>query len=162
VPIEILESGYPLVVHERQITPDSGGPGRYRGGCGQTMRVEIKSPLGGSISSSTDRISIPASGASGGGDGMVGAFFTERGPLEAKGSNRVNPGEVITFRLPGGAGFGPALERSAEEVQRDVIAGYVSPEEARNSYKVVIDSGDLSIDEAGTRELRTDGNRGST
>ena len=161
VPIEILESGYPLIVHERQIARDSGGPCRYRGGCGQTMRVEIKSALGGSISSSTDRISIPASGASGGGDGMVGAFFTERQPLQSKGSNRVDPGEVITLRLPGGAGYGSPLTRPAVDVWRDVVSGYVSTEAASNDYRVAIDPEDLTIDEEKTKLLRENGNGGA-
>ena len=154
VPIEILESGYPLVVQSREITPDSGGPGRFRGGCGQTITFEINSPNGGSVGSSTDRLTLPAVGAAGGGEGMLGAFYSENGPLESKGSNHVAGGETVTMRLPGGGGLGPAVTRSPDQVLRDVVDGYVTVEAARHEYGVVIDPEALVVDADSTEKLR--------
>lgn len=154
VPIEILESSYPLIVHRREIMPDSGGAGRFRGGCGQTITFEISSADGGSVGSSTDRISRPAVGASGGGDGMAGAFYSDKGPMESKGSNRIAGGERVTMRLPGGAGLGPAITRPPAMVLRDVVAGYVSADAAERDYGVVIDPDSLAIDANATDRLR--------
>jgi N-methylhydantoinase B/oxoprolinase/acetone carboxylase alpha subunit len=33
-PVEVLEMAFPLRVERYEINPDSGGAGRYRGGCG--------------------------------------------------------------------------------------------------------------------------------
>jgi N-methylhydantoinase B len=136
VPIEILETSGPIVVRSREITIDSGGPGKYRGGCGQEMRFEIVSEEGGSIVSSTDRIRFAASGASGGQQGAPGAFYAAGQDMDPKGSNHVPGGRTVTLRLPGGGGFGDPRERSHEAVMRDVRAGYVSTEAAAREYSV--------------------------
>ena len=41
VPVEAIETAAPLLMHRRELRPDSGGPGRYRGGLGQVMELEI-------------------------------------------------------------------------------------------------------------------------
>ncbi|CAN0503799.1 unnamed protein product, partial [Discosporangium mesarthrocarpum] len=38
--VEITESVAPLLVHRRELRPDSGGPGELRGGLGQTLELE--------------------------------------------------------------------------------------------------------------------------
>ena len=40
-PVEFLELGYPVRLLRYGIVPDSGGPGRYRGGCGIIREYEI-------------------------------------------------------------------------------------------------------------------------
>ena len=42
------------------------------------------------------------------------------------------------MNLPGGGGYGNAFERAPELVLRDVIEGYVDPEEAEKSYGVAV------------------------
>jgi N-methylhydantoinase B len=59
----------------------------------------------------------------------------------------------------GGGGYGSPLERDAEQVRADVLAGYVSIEAARTDYGVVIDPGSLEIDRAATQRTRG-GNHG--
>ena len=41
VPVEAIETAAPLLMHRRELRPDSGGPGRFRGGLGQVMEMEI-------------------------------------------------------------------------------------------------------------------------
>ena len=60
--------------------------------------------------------------------------------------------EVIV-RTGGGGGWGEPLERDAERVRWDVLEEFVSKEAARDSYGVVLRE-DLSVDQAGTRDLR--------
>ena len=41
VPVEAIETAAPLLMHRRELRPDSGGAGRFRGGLGQVMEMEI-------------------------------------------------------------------------------------------------------------------------
>jgi N-methylhydantoinase B len=63
------------------------------------------------------------------------------------------PGQKVTLRLPGGAGFYSPLTRDPELVRQDVINGYVSLQAAREEYGVVLTEG-LEIDWEQTRGLR--------
>jgi N-methylhydantoinase B len=47
-------------------------------------------------------------------------------------------GDVVHVNLPGGGGYGSALERAPAKVLWDVIEGYVTPEEAEKSYGVMV------------------------
>ena len=54
---------------------------------------------------------------------------------------------------PGGCGWGDPLERPAAMVQRDVRDGLVSPQAARETYGVALDSR-LAVDAEATAQLR--------
>ena len=43
-------------------------------------------------------------------------------------------GDRLTFGTAGGGGWGDPLERDRKAVERDIVAGYVSPEAARRDY----------------------------
>jgi N-methylhydantoinase B len=61
---------------------------------------------------------------------------------------------VVTIRIPGGGGYGPAFARDPARVLADVRDGYVSLQAARAAYGVVIDPATWTIDEAATAALR--------
>ena len=44
VPVEVLEAEAPVVVHRFSLTPDSEGPGKFRGGFGVEYELEIRHP----------------------------------------------------------------------------------------------------------------------
>jgi N-methylhydantoinase B len=75
----------------------------------------------------------------------------------------LHPGEVFSLDTPGGGGLGNPLERDPQRVLNDVRNGYVTPDKAREAYRVVIDSvnGDFTLNLVETRELRSQalGNR---
>ena len=76
---------------------------------------------------------------------------------DSKFSNiRLRRGDTIMLRTPSGGGYGPAGERPAGEVARDVREGFVSVEAARGVYGVVLGE-DAAVDEQATRELRAGG-----
>ena len=62
------------------------------------------------------------------------------------------PGDTVTLMSAGGGGYGDPFERPTDAVLRDVRAGFVSIDEAREDYGVVIDNGGL--DKEATAELR--------
>jgi N-methylhydantoinase B len=43
-------------------------------------------------------------------------------------------GDVVSFRLSGAGGYGPAAERDPAAIAIDVADGYVSAESARHDY----------------------------
>lgn len=135
VATEIIENAAPVVFHQRELRPDSGGPGRYRGGLGQVIRFEVRSKGSYTLSGMYDRVRFAPRGTSGGEEGATGAVLGKDGRvLPAKGRVAVEPGEEITLLLPGGGGFGPANERSPEAVAHDIEQGYLTRETAERQY----------------------------
>jgi N-methylhydantoinase B len=101
-----------------------------------------------------DRIKAPALGFAGGKNGGLGDFFLSDGTRpHPKSQYRLLPGQKVTLRLPGGAGFYNPLERDPELVRQDVLNGYVSLQAALEEYGVALTEG-LVIDPAGTKRLR--------
>jgi N-methylhydantoinase B len=50
----------------------------------------------------------------------------------------LKPQDVVHLNLPGGGGYGDPFQRDVQKVLWDVIEGYVSPEEAKSRYGVVV------------------------
>src|SRR5216684_4446292 len=69
-PVEIIENRSPLVMLEKSLRPDSGGPGEFRGGLGHRLVIAgLRTNRPYSFSPFFDRIQYPARGLRGGGDG---------------------------------------------------------------------------------------------
>ena len=137
-PIEILEMSFPVRVERYAVVPDSGGAGRWRGGCGVTRVWKV---LGNPshVSVCCERTKSAPFGLAGGRAGgpgrvaLVGADGTER-ELNSKGSFTAAPGAELWVRAPGSGGYGPAAARDAVRLRDDVVNGYVSPEAALGDY----------------------------
>ena len=139
VPAEVIESLSPVVLQRRQLRPDSGGTGKWRGGLGQLTEFSRRGEGKWSVSSIADRTVYPAPGLLGGQAGATGEVFLSNGTrLHAKALVDLNPGDVVHVNLPGGGGYGNPFERDAEKVRWDVIDGYISVEEAERQYGVAI------------------------
>ncbi|HTW97787.1 MAG TPA: hydantoinase B/oxoprolinase family protein, partial [Acidimicrobiales bacterium] len=158
IPVEVYESKFPVRIERFAIRTDSGGPGRHRGGCGVIRSFRLLEDA--SVSVWFERSVTPAWGLSGGGHGAGPAVHADgpAGPWAALKANCVAmpAGTLVTIETGGGGGYGPALERAADEVARDVRQHYVSIEGAANDYSVVVDPVTLEVDEEATR-LRRDG-----
>jgi N-methylhydantoinase B len=127
VSTEVIESVAPIVFHARELRPDSGGAGQFRGGLGQVIRFEVRTDGPCNLSAMYDRIIYPPRGSAGGENGANGVVLSlgERG-VSPKGRSTVEPGEEVTLLLPGGGGFGPASQRPAAAIEADIADGYVS------------------------------------
>jgi N-methylhydantoinase B len=158
VPTEVIESLSPVVFRHRELIIDSAGPGRFRGGLGQEMRVAVRTDRPFTLSPLFDRTKFRAAGYAGGGEGSFGSIEVSDGTrFETKGARELPPGTEIALRLPGGGGYFPAYTRNPEAVLADVVDGLVSVEGARIDYGVVIDPISLGIDIDATRRLRSGG-----
>mgnify|MGYP002623287384 CR=1 FL=1 len=134
-PVEVIEASSPLVFRRKEFRPDSGGPGRYRGGLGQVIEVGVRTDEPYVVSALSDRFRFQAAGYAGGGSGANGGFATSTGRvLNPKLSVRMAADETFTLELPGGGGFHKPGERSPEDVAHDVAAGMVSEEAAKDVY----------------------------
>jgi N-methylhydantoinase B len=156
VPIEAIENVAPLLVWRKEIRPDSGGPGRTRGGFGQIMEIAGKDDLEFACNAIFDRVTFAPKGRDGGLAGANGGVSLKSGvTLRPKGFQVIPDGDRLVLHMPGGGGMGDPAERNPALVARDVRDGVVSPQVAREVYRVVC-SAKGEIDAEATRRLRQD------
>ena len=157
--IEVVEGEAPVRCDRFEVWPNSGGPGKWRGGASFEREVTVLEDVM-LTTRAVDRCRIPPQGLAGGKPGRGGAFIVDRGrPTEWRPALRqtnalVPAGSTITMQISGGGGYGDPFERDVAAVQDDVRAGYVSVEGARRDYGVVLDPVTVEVDDLGTSELR--------
>lgn len=157
VPAEVTEALSPLVIRRRELRPDSGGAGTFRGGLGQTFEIEVLTDEPYLFSGLYERTQHPAPGLAGGHAGPPGRLLASKDVgLKPKISQLLPQDTVVTLEIPGGGGFGSPLERDPERVLEDVRDGYISPAAARSAYGVVIHPETGSIDPVETKLLRAE------
>ncbi len=141
VPAEIMESLTGLVVERKEVRPDSGGAGKFRGGCGQFTTFADRSGQVWSMSGMYDRLKFAAQGLLGGEAGATGQFTLSDGRSGNPKELLFHPSSTkVATALPGGGGYGDPFERDPAAVVDDVLNGYVSLDAARREYGVVIRS----------------------
>jgi N-methylhydantoinase B len=160
-PAEIFESDTPLIVEERSLICDSGGPGKMRGGLGRKFVIRIpdddtapEPPT--SIAIQAGRYRYAPKGLYKGGSANKAQFVVNDQAGDPSGLTLCESGNVIQFHSAGGGGYGDPLERDPQAVKQDVFNEYVSIEMARNDYGVVIDSKTLKVDLKETEKLRAE------
>ena len=158
-PVEIFESDTPLIVEERSLMRDSGGPGKMRGGLGRKFVIRIpedefapEPPT--SIAIQAGRFRYPPQGLFNGGAANKAQFIVSNQSGDPSGLTLCESGDVIQFQSAGGGGYGDPLKRDPLVVEQDVFNEYVSIEQARNDYGVVIDPKTLKIDLKETTKIR--------
>lgn len=137
MPIEVLETKFPLRVRHYQYRTDSAGHGKYRGGVGVTREFELLTDA--TISTWFERSDTPAWGLAGGRDAtgpdVVINPGSENEVHALKSANvTLKKGDVIRTMTGGGGGFGDPEERDRDAVANDVAIGVISEETARSVY----------------------------
>ena len=143
VALEASEHRYPLMFEYFALRENSGGAGRYRGGDGTTYRIRPWSDT--IVSVMGDRHDAAPFGLAGGGSADVNDVVVHQDgedrvpPMRTKLARRtLHDGDWITVSSPGGGGHGDPLTRPAEEVERDLNLGYITPESAERDFGAVI------------------------
>jgi N-methylhydantoinase B len=154
LPVEVVETVIPIRVRHKRLRPDSGGAGRFRGGCGQEFEFESLSPTPLTVRAEHGKLGTPPAGLRGGRPGAAGGNLLNGQPVPDKLPLILKPGDVLALRIPGSGGMYPPLERDPEAVRRDVENGIVSVEAAARDYGVVLDPGRLTVDAAATAARR--------
>ncbi|HMN82438.1 MAG TPA: hydantoinase B/oxoprolinase family protein [Burkholderiaceae bacterium] len=156
IPVEIVESLYPLRVDEVSMRIDSAGAGRYRGGFGITRRYTTLDDT--EFTTAIERTKCPPWGIFGGLDADVGSIEVARPGQSSLSLTKMTAvalprGSTIVMRTAGGGGCGDPLQRPPAEVVSDLREGYISADAARRDYGVVVD-GAGRVDQAATAALR--------
>lgn len=135
MPVEATEHTGPIIIWRKELRPDSGGAGRYRGGLGQYMEVGATAGHEFDFSAMFDRVDHPARGRQGGSNGAATTIRRDDGePMQGKGKQFVPAGHRVLMAFPGGAGYGPVTERDPQRVRHDLAQGYISEHSARELY----------------------------
>jgi len=164
-PLEGQERLCPVITTKHEIVTDSGGPGKWRGGCGAEKGCILTKVTRTLSSYCCDRERSITWGIKGGLPGIPhGAWLNPNRPGECYlgavfSAAPLKENDILTRPSSGGGGYGDPLERETELVLQDVIDGYVSTERARKDYGVVIQPidptvCDYRIDLEATREER--------
>jgi N-methylhydantoinase B len=124
--IEISEHIAPLRFHHKRLRPDSGGPGRHRGGLGQEILIEVLSETPIAVSFLAERTLHPAFGIEGGMEGAPGTLHINGRRSDPKRQYVLNRGDTVSLATPGGGGHGDPRARDLALVAADVEAGYVT------------------------------------
>lgn len=151
-PIELMETLYPFRYLRYELTEDSEGAGRHRGGYGVTHTIRLLAPNM-TVAAIADRHVFQPYGLFGGNPARPNHFRILRKrdrrwrsfpeayhidnpskfaglPLEA--------GDTWEMATSGGGGYGNPLDREPTKVVNDVQSGLVSPRRAREFYGVAV------------------------
>ncbi|MGA4670432.1 hydantoinase B/oxoprolinase family protein [Propionibacteriaceae bacterium Y1923] len=156
-PVETVESEVCVRVLRYALRPDSGGPGRWRGGTGLALTFEALRPCS-LLARGMERVSFRPWGYAGGQPGMPTRMIINEGTDREQRPSIVDiialePGDTVTLLTSGAGGYGHPFERDVAAVREDVARGKVSVAAAAHDYGVVI-SADGSVDLAATDDLR--------
>jgi N-methylhydantoinase B len=140
-PVEVLEMAFPVRVERYEVNPDSGGAGRYRGGCGARRVWRMLQGTDATGALCMERMTSPPFGLRGGSAGAA-AVVTLTTPdgvtrsLPSKGAFAVPAGSIINMLTPGSGGFGSASERNPAAIGLDLLDGYVTASAATRDYGI--------------------------
>jgi N-methylhydantoinase B len=139
-PVEILEAAYPVLFTRWALRPDSGGPGRHRGGLGAVYEIELLEREA-EVFVFGERAHFPPQGVVGGGPGALNRFTWHDGtgehapPLGAKMVGiPLKQGHRLRIESPGGGGYGPPQQRARAAIARDLRLGYVTEAHVAKAY----------------------------
>ena len=134
VPTEMYELAVPVLTECKELIPDSGGPGQFRGGLGQRVTLTNISPGPMNMYLATEHVDTPCFGVVGGKDGRAGAVLKNGQRIFAKGQVPLAPQDKLTVELPGGGGWGAPAQRSPDLIAEDLALGLVTPEGVKRDY----------------------------
>jgi len=155
-PVEVLEIKAPMMIDRYGYRPDTGGPGKHRGGVGISRVYRFLAPAT-AIAILYKTVSPPW-GINGGKEADPNHVMIDPGTEQEqrKGSsyNFLEAGQVLANNTGGGGGWGNPFERDPALVAKDVRNGFVSVEAAERDYGVAVDPATFSVDTARTATLR--------
>jgi N-methylhydantoinase B len=146
-PMEVFEMKYPLRIREFRLNEDSAGHGRWRGGFGIVMEVELLRGTA-TVSILGDRALYAPKGALGGLSARCAHVEIVRAddsietlPFGAKAERvALAAGDRVRLQTPGGGGYGDPRKREPHLVEEDVRRGYFDASTAREVYGIAVAS----------------------
>jgi N-methylhydantoinase B len=157
----MIEAELPLRVRRYAFVPDSGGPGKFRGGLALTREYEVLADEA-TMTIRTDRRTHPPYGLAGGQRGTPSLTEINPGrdrarvlPVLPMEDVQLRKGDVIRHVQAGGGGYGDAFARDPLAVLEDVLDQKLTVAYARQHYGVVIDATTGTLDLEATARARS-------
>jgi N-methylhydantoinase B len=161
-PVEVYEHRFPFLFNRLAIREESAGAGKYRGGFG--IEVDMEIARGDALATHTaDRGKVAPPGIFGGKGAKKNEVMYYLGgrefipPMKTKVTGvKMKQGDRLIVKSPGGGGYGDPIERDPDLVLRDVRMEYISAESAKKDYGVVLvkGGGGMAVDYQATAKLR--------
>jgi N-methylhydantoinase B len=171
--VESNEASGPYLYLYRRLLPDTGGPGRTRGGVASGLAitphdtdrlhamlighgVEVPNSTGvfGGMEAACNQAVLRPAQANG--DLPIGQVTDPESIIALGGEAHVlgpkpghfdlAAGDVLAYGFQGGGGYGDPIERDPADVVGDVKDGFVTVKSAREQYGVVIEHGQLDVE----------------
>jgi N-methylhydantoinase B len=144
IPVEIAETRYGVQVVEYSFRADGAGAGQYRGGSG-VIRAYKALTDGQFVTASFGRHKYSPWGIAGGQDGsrnnieIIRADGSKEGPFGKCARMPLNKGDVVRLITATGGGYGDPFLRDPAKVAEDVKYGWISVDQAKDDYGVIVD-----------------------
>lgn len=151
VPVEVAETRYGIMVDEYSFRADGAGAGEYRGGSGviRSYRAMTDNQM---LTATFGRHKFLPWGFGGGKDGSRNEFEIIRangekvGPLGKCARLPLNKNDVVRLITATGGGYGDPLKRDPEKVAMDVKNEFITVEQAREDYGVIINPETFAVE----------------
>ena len=131
-PLEILEAAYPIRFTQWALRPDSGGPGKHRGGLGAVYEMELLEEEA-DVFLFGERGRFAPKGVVGGKDALPNRFYYEQSdgfkepPMVSKMTGiHIKKGQKLLLETPGGGGYGNPEMRPEAAILKDRELGYIT------------------------------------
>lgn len=123
LPVEALESEYPITLLRYELVDGSGGAGSFVGGMG--LRRVYRAEADCRVQIMGSRLSSRPWGLAGGKPGASGRFSVNGvEDVFTGGSTDLVPGDILEVVTPGAGGYGDPASRSAGDLARDQHEGW--------------------------------------
>ncbi len=155
---EVIEVRHPILVEQYALNVEDGaGRGEFKGGFGLTKDYRINNSNA-TFTASFGRSLYPCWGMDGGSKGTPNYFMIYKKGQEPKKLRKIaaeplGMGDLIRLKTGGGGGYGDSLKRAPGRVLDDVGDGYITVDQAKKDFGVVIDQ-HMMVDYAATKGLR--------
>ena len=143
-PPELQEAKLPVMFEKWEITPDSGGPGQFRGGCG--WELQFTTLTDGSLISTVERTKVPGWSQKGGLPGNANRLVVDFPDGSSKTLRKITDlhvpaGSRVRIYCGGGGGYGEPSKRDPAAVHRDLLQGVITRQHAQQVYAHALQDG---------------------
>ncbi len=156
VPVEVLESEFPLIVEEYGFLPGSEGPGCFRGALGIVRQYRFLADS--VLTVRSDRQHVQPWGLFGGSSSTRPRLLLNPGAagreLPSKFVQPFSEDQVLRVEMAGGGGYGNPFERDPGAVLDDVRQEKIGIAHAEAAYGVVVDPVAVEVDRPATARCR--------
>lgn len=159
IPAEVLETRYGFMVEEYKLRADGAGKGEYRGGSGVIKKYKYLNDNN-FFTGTYGRHKYLPWGINGGGEGSENSFSiiksdgTVDGPFGKYPRYPLNTGDSLVMTMASGGGYGNPYKRPVEKVVMDYKNEFITLEQAKDDYGVIINPATFEVIEITENRLK--------